>query len=62
MAILGGALIPPLQGFVADKIGLHISFVVPIFCYIYLAFYAWKVRSILKSQGIDFDTPVTGGH
>lgn len=52
MAILGGALIPPLQGIVADNIGVHISFVVPIFCYIYLAFYAWKVKSILSAQGI----------
>ncbi len=62
MAILGGALIPPLQGFMADKIGLHISFIIPIFCYIYLAFYAWKVRSILKSQGIDYDVKTSSGH
>jgi FHS family L-fucose permease-like MFS transporter len=27
-----------------------------------LAFYAWKVSGILRSQGIDFDKPVSGGH
>jgi len=52
MAILGGALIPPIQGFLADNIGVHKSFVVPIFCYIYLTFYAIKVASILKSKNL----------
>ncbi len=51
MAILGGALIPPLQGLFADKFGVHLSFIIPIFCYIYLVFYAWKVSKILKAQG-----------
>lgn len=55
MAILGGALIPPLQGLVADSIGVQMSFIIPVFCYIYLAFYAWKVRHILFAQGINFD-------
>ncbi len=48
MAILGGALIPPIQGIVADSLGVHLSFIVPIFCYFYLAFYAWKVKHILS--------------
>ncbi len=42
MSILGGAIIPPVQGAVADAIGVHMSFVVPIVCYTYLAFYGWK--------------------
>jgi FHS family L-fucose permease-like MFS transporter len=42
MAILGGALIPLLQGAVADAIGLHMSFIVPIVSYVYLAWYGWK--------------------
>jgi len=42
MMILGGALIPPLQGAVADAIGIHYSFFVPILSYIYLAYYGWK--------------------
>ncbi|MEO6903986.1 MAG: sugar MFS transporter [Bacteroidia bacterium] len=55
MAILGGALIPPLQGIMADKVGVHLSFMVPIFCYIYLAFFAWKVKYVLMEQGIEYD-------
>jgi FHS family L-fucose permease-like MFS transporter len=54
MAILGGALIPPIQGLLADNIGVHMSFVVPIFCYLYLAFYAVKVASILKAKNMEF--------
>ncbi|MDR1729177.1 MAG: sugar MFS transporter [Prevotellaceae bacterium] len=39
MMILGGALLPPLQGFIADKSNVHISFVLPLFCYAYLMWY-----------------------
>ncbi|MGC8624159.1 MAG: sugar MFS transporter [Phycisphaerae bacterium] len=39
MAILGGALLPPLQGFIADHIGIQHSFIVPMMSYIYIAFY-----------------------
>lgn len=42
MAILGGALLPLIQGATADAIGLHHSFIVPILSYIYLAWYGWK--------------------
>lgn len=39
MAIVGGALIPLLQGVLADRIGLHSSFIVPLLCYGYVIFY-----------------------
>ncbi len=42
MMILGGAIIPVIQGIVADKSGVHVSFVVPILSYVYLAYYGWK--------------------
>ncbi len=42
MMILGGAIIPPIQGALADSIGVHNSFIVPIICYVYLAFYGLK--------------------
>jgi FHS family L-fucose permease-like MFS transporter len=42
MAILGGALLPPIQGFLADRIGLGYSFIVPLLAYAYVAFYGWK--------------------
>jgi MFS transporter, FHS family, L-fucose permease len=41
-AIVGGAFIPALQGVFADKAGLHISFVLPAVCYLYIAWYGLK--------------------
>jgi len=41
-AIIGGALIPLLQGAVADSVSLQISFLVPLVCYIYIAYYGLK--------------------
>ncbi len=42
LAIVGGALIPLLQGMLADTIGVQLAFVMPIFCYLYIAFYGVK--------------------
>jgi len=39
MAILGGAVLPPLQGAVADRVGVQLSFVVPMAAFAYVAFY-----------------------
>lgn len=41
MAILGGALLPPLQGYIADHGGLKISYIVPLIAYAYVGFYGW---------------------
>ncbi|MGA7158119.1 MAG: sugar MFS transporter [Acidobacteriaceae bacterium] len=40
-AILGGAIVPKLQGIVADHIGLHPSFFIPAICYIYISCFAF---------------------
>ena len=55
MMILGGGIIPPLQGKLADVIGIHQSYWVPVICFAYLAFFAIAVKGILKKQGIDYD-------
>ncbi len=39
MAILGGALLPPLQGAMADRFGIQFSFIVPMIAFTYTAFY-----------------------
>ena len=62
MMILGGAIIPPIQGKLSDVIGIQESFVVGAICFAYLAFFAVYVRSILKKQGITFDETSGGGH
>jgi len=41
-AAVGGAIIPVLQGALADAIGIHLSFILPAICYIYVALYAWS--------------------
>ena len=40
-AIVGGAIIPELQGIIADRIGIHHAFFLPILCYIYIAYFAF---------------------
>lgn len=55
MMILGGGIIPPIQGKLADIIGIQNSFIVGVFCFIYLLYFAVKAKQILKSQGIDFE-------
>jgi len=45
MAIVGGAILPVLQGAIADRIGIHHAFIIPAICYIYILYYAlWGSR------------------
>jgi FHS family L-fucose permease-like MFS transporter len=62
MMIMGGGIVAWLQGEVAESIGIQPSYIVGVLCFAYLAFYAWKVSGILRSQGIDFDQKISGGH
>jgi MFS transporter, FHS family, L-fucose permease len=41
-AIVGGAIIPELQGVIADRIGIHHAFFLPAICYIYIAYFAFR--------------------
>ena len=61
MMILGGGIIPPIQGKLADVLGIHQSYWVAVICFAYLAFFAFAVKGILKKQGIDYDAQVNGG-
>ena len=40
MAIVGGAILPVVQGAIADHVGLHHAFLLPVICYLYILFYA----------------------
>ena len=42
MAIVGGAIIPLIQGAVADHSGIHHAFLLPVICYLYILFFALK--------------------
>lgn len=52
MMVLGGGIIPPIQGKLSDIIGIHYSFIVNVLCFAYLAFFAWIIPIILKKQGV----------
>lgn len=41
-AIVGGALIPPLYGAIADSVGLQLAFLVPVVCYAYISWYGFR--------------------
>jgi len=62
MMIMGGGIVSWLQGTVSESIGIQSSYIVGVLCFAYLAFYAWKVSGILRTQGIDFDKKISGGH
>ncbi|TAH00063.1 MAG: MFS transporter [Sphingobacteriales bacterium] len=64
MMILGGGILPPIQGKVADVIGIHQSYWIAAICFAYLAFFGFVVKGILTKQGINYDADVSasGGH
>lgn len=73
MMILGGGIIPLIQGWICDFdktspdgiMGItwtHFSYVIPILCFVYLAFYGFVTPKILKKQGVVMGETTSGGH
>ncbi len=71
MMILGGGIIPPIQGKFADYLqagasepgyGIHASYWIAAACYAYLAFFAFVVKGILSKQGVNYDATETAAH
>lgn len=67
MMILGGGIIPPIQGKLADLLqsgsevegyGIHQSYWIPLLCFAYIVLFAFLVKGILKKQGINHDLSV----
>jgi FHS family L-fucose permease-like MFS transporter len=42
LAIVGGAILPVVQGMLADTVGIHLAFLMPAICYVYIAYYGLK--------------------
>ena len=42
MAIVGGAILPVIQGVIADHVGLHHAFILPVLCYLYILYYGFS--------------------
>ena len=63
MMILGGGIIPPIQGKLSDIIGIHQSYIITVVCFAYLTLFAFLVKGFLKKQNIDVDAiELEGSH
>ena len=64
MMIMGGGFVSLLQGYLAGEnlLGIRYSYFVGVACFLYLAFYGWKAKSILAAQGIDYDQKSSSAH
>jgi FHS family L-fucose permease-like MFS transporter len=70
MMILGGSVLPPIQGKLADwyqsmhpdqaGIGIHQSYWLAFACFVFLALFAVVVKQLLQKQGIDYDENSAG--
>ncbi len=50
LAIVGGALVPLLQGFLADTIGLQVSFILPVLCFAFIAWYGLVGSKVVSPE------------
>ena len=50
MAIVGGAVLPVLQGALADSIGIHMAFLMPAICYLYIVYYGFSGSRIVPPK------------
>lgn len=54
MMILGGAIIPPVQGKLADVFNIQASYWIAVACFAYLLFYAFRTKTVLDKQGVTY--------
>ena len=54
MMILGGAIIPPVQGKLADVFNIQSSYWIAVLCFAYLLFYAFRTKTVLDKQGVEY--------
>ncbi len=60
MAIMGGAILPKLMGLVADKFDMSRGFIVPMFCFAFVAFYGFNWPKFSNAESLD-SVHVAGG-
>jgi FHS family L-fucose permease-like MFS transporter len=61
MAIMGGAILPKLMGLVADKYDMSRGFIVPMFCFAFVAYYGFNWPKYSKADSLQ-GVKATGGH
>jgi FHS family L-fucose permease-like MFS transporter len=57
-AIVGGAIVPELQGLLADRIGIHYAFILPVLCYLYIVYFSTAVHEIGSAPKAIAEQPV----
>jgi MFS transporter, FHS family, L-fucose permease len=62
MAIMGGALLPKLMGYVADKYDMSRGFIVPLFCFVFVAFYGFNWPKFSKAESLQKAEVAVGTH
>ena len=61
MAIMGGAILPKLMGYVADEFDMSRGFIVPMFCFVLVAIYGFAWPKLSKAESLR-SVPLTAGH
>ena len=61
MAIMGGAIMPKLMGYIADHSNLSLGYIVPLGCFVFVAFYGFMWPRLSRSEGM-VDVPVNAMH
>ncbi len=61
MAIMGGALLPKLMGYVADKFDMSRGFIVPMVCFVFIAFYGYCWPKLSRAESLH-GVGTSGGH
>lgn len=60
MAVAGGAFCPPVMGAIADHFGMPVAFLLPLFCFAFIAFYA--IKGVKKTHGLPQEQTVFAAH
>jgi FHS family L-fucose permease-like MFS transporter len=60
MAIMGGAILPKLMGFVGQKWDMSRGFIVPMFCFVFVAFYGFNWSKFSKADSLQGSGPLVG--
>jgi MFS transporter, FHS family, L-fucose permease len=60
MAIMGGALLPKLMGYIADKTDMSRGFIVPLFCFAFVACYGFSWPKCSKAKSLNGKSPSAG--
>ncbi|HWR17885.1 MAG TPA: hypothetical protein VN577_23855, partial [Terriglobales bacterium] len=61
MAIMGGAVLPKLMGYVADQYDMSRAFIVPMLCFVVVALYGFNWPRLSKAESLH-GVRATGGH